>query len=199
MSLFIKNIFLVQLCLILAILYPTSLANLVVEVGTRHSHQTLLNLETKILTHTRLDGTHSWTPDDKTHVQKSSFCIVATVCRSVHLTILCISRVDDIHSLTYAIGHCWQALHSRSFDHNSNSMEISFCFYPISNEAISTTCCTRHDNCAVFAYAKVCYDMATRDWVTAKWIFHRIQIVRKISFVNGFLFQRKKCSDSLRF
>ena len=41
MSLFIKNIFLVQLCLILAILYPTSLANLVVEVGTRHSHQTL--------------------------------------------------------------------------------------------------------------------------------------------------------------
>ena len=37
-----KNIFLVQLCLILAILYPTSLANLVVEVGTRHSHQTLL-------------------------------------------------------------------------------------------------------------------------------------------------------------
>ena len=36
-----KNIFLVQLCLILAILYPTSLANLVVEVGTRHSHQTL--------------------------------------------------------------------------------------------------------------------------------------------------------------
>ena len=43
MSLFIKNIFLVQLCLILAILYPTSLANLVVEVGTRHSHQTLLS------------------------------------------------------------------------------------------------------------------------------------------------------------
>ena len=42
MSLFIKNIFLVQLCLILAILYPTSLANLMVEVGTRHSHQTLL-------------------------------------------------------------------------------------------------------------------------------------------------------------
>ena len=42
MSLFIKNIFLVQLCLILAILYPTSLANLVVEVGTRDSHQTLL-------------------------------------------------------------------------------------------------------------------------------------------------------------
>ena len=45
MSLFIKNIFLVQLCLILAILYPTSLANLVVEVGTRHSHQTLLQLD----------------------------------------------------------------------------------------------------------------------------------------------------------
>ena len=42
MSFFIKNIFLVQLCLILAILYPTSLVNLVVEVGTRHSHQTLL-------------------------------------------------------------------------------------------------------------------------------------------------------------
>ena len=46
MSLFIKNIFLVQLCLILAILYPTSLANLVVEVGTRHSHQTLLDFLT---------------------------------------------------------------------------------------------------------------------------------------------------------
>ena len=43
MSLFIKNIFLVQLYLILAILYPTSLANLVVEVGTRHSHQTLFH------------------------------------------------------------------------------------------------------------------------------------------------------------
>ena len=37
-----KKNFLVQLCLILAILHPTSLANLVVEVGTRHSHQTLL-------------------------------------------------------------------------------------------------------------------------------------------------------------
>ena len=37
-----KKYFLVQLYLILAILYPTSLANLVVEVGTRHSHQTLL-------------------------------------------------------------------------------------------------------------------------------------------------------------
>ena len=48
MSLFIKNIFLVQLCLILAILYPTSLANLVVEVGTRHSHQTLLKIEQNI-------------------------------------------------------------------------------------------------------------------------------------------------------
>ena len=44
-----KNIFLVQLCLILAILYPTSLANLVVEVGTRHSHQTLLYIQTPML------------------------------------------------------------------------------------------------------------------------------------------------------
>ena len=29
----------------LAILYPTSLANLVVKVGTRHSHQILLGLQ----------------------------------------------------------------------------------------------------------------------------------------------------------
>ena len=49
MSLFIKNIFLVQLYLILAILYPTSLANLVVEVGTRHSHQTLLKELNRLL------------------------------------------------------------------------------------------------------------------------------------------------------
>ena len=60
MSLFIKNIFLVQLCLILAILYPTSLANLVVEVGTRHSHQTLLvdSIIIPILTY----GAEGWDP-----------------------------------------------------------------------------------------------------------------------------------------
>ena len=37
-----KNIFLVLPINFLAILYPTSLANLVVELGTRHSHQILL-------------------------------------------------------------------------------------------------------------------------------------------------------------
>ena len=37
-----KKYFPYILCYILAILYPTSLANLVVEVGTRHCHQTLL-------------------------------------------------------------------------------------------------------------------------------------------------------------
>ena len=67
MSLFIKNIFLVQLCLILAILYPTSLANLVVEVGTRHSHQTLFHashcirigvFETKLPGMIRYNGNH---------------------------------------------------------------------------------------------------------------------------------------------
>ena len=42
MSLLINKIVLVKQYQILAILYPTSLANLVVEVGTRHSHQTLL-------------------------------------------------------------------------------------------------------------------------------------------------------------
>ena len=55
MSLFIKNIFLVQLCLILAILYPTSLANLVVEVGTRHSHQTLLHERHGVTDHQQFD------------------------------------------------------------------------------------------------------------------------------------------------
>ena len=42
-SLFIKKIFLVYHYQILAILYPTSLANLVVGVGTRYSHQILLS------------------------------------------------------------------------------------------------------------------------------------------------------------
>ena len=39
MPLFIKNISLYNLIKLLAIVYLTSLANLVVEVGTRHSHQ----------------------------------------------------------------------------------------------------------------------------------------------------------------
>ena len=42
MSLFIKNNSLYNPITFLATLYPTSLANLVVEVGIRHSHQTLL-------------------------------------------------------------------------------------------------------------------------------------------------------------
>ena len=50
MSLFIKNIFLVLHYQILAILHPTSLANLVAEVGTGHSHQILLFLVYLILT-----------------------------------------------------------------------------------------------------------------------------------------------------
>ena len=39
MSLFIKVLFLYNPIKFLAILYPKSLANLVAEVGTRHSHQ----------------------------------------------------------------------------------------------------------------------------------------------------------------
>ena len=42
MSLFTKIISLYNPIKFLAILYPTSLANLVVKVGTRHSHQILL-------------------------------------------------------------------------------------------------------------------------------------------------------------
>ena len=42
MSLFIKIISLYNHIHFLAILYPTSLANLVVEVGTKHCHQILL-------------------------------------------------------------------------------------------------------------------------------------------------------------
>ena len=42
MSLFIKIISLYNTIHFFAILYPTSLANLVVEAGTRHSHQILL-------------------------------------------------------------------------------------------------------------------------------------------------------------
>ena len=41
MSLFMKSISLYNPIKFLAILYPTSLTNLMVEVGTRHSHQTL--------------------------------------------------------------------------------------------------------------------------------------------------------------
>ena len=66
MSLFIKKNFLVQLCLILAILHPTSLANLVVEVGTRHSHQTLLGTAetelTKLMRHNTIDAIHNVYP-----------------------------------------------------------------------------------------------------------------------------------------
>ena len=42
MSVFIKNISIYNRIQFLATLYPTSLENLVVEVGTRHSHQILL-------------------------------------------------------------------------------------------------------------------------------------------------------------
>ena len=41
MSLFIINIFLYNHIQFLAILYPTPLANMVVQVGTRHCHQIL--------------------------------------------------------------------------------------------------------------------------------------------------------------
>ena len=43
MSLFRKNIFLYNPIKFLAILYPKSVVNLVVEVGTRHSDQILLD------------------------------------------------------------------------------------------------------------------------------------------------------------
>ena len=47
MSLFIKIIFLYNpINIFFAILYPSSLANLVVEVGTRHSHQILFEVMT---------------------------------------------------------------------------------------------------------------------------------------------------------
>ena len=39
----------------MAILYPASLANLVVEVGTRHCHQTLLYLESNYIKITKCD------------------------------------------------------------------------------------------------------------------------------------------------
>ena len=39
-----KKYFLIKLYSFLAILYTTSLANLVVEVGTRHSHQILVQV-----------------------------------------------------------------------------------------------------------------------------------------------------------
>ena len=44
MSLLINIIFIYNPINFLAILYPTSLANLVVAVGARHTHQTLLPL-----------------------------------------------------------------------------------------------------------------------------------------------------------
>ena len=70
MSLFIKNIFLVQLCLILAILYPTSLANLVVEVGIRHSHQTLLwpSLPTHIWVWWKCMASYCWYHNGRTFI-----------------------------------------------------------------------------------------------------------------------------------
>ena len=89
MSLFIKNIFLVQLCLILAILYPTSLANLVVEVGTRHSHQTLLdrcNPDTVYLKHI----ISHWTQlQSKLHavLHKESFGSRLAGCRGLHASL----------------------------------------------------------------------------------------------------------------
>ena len=49
MSLFMKIISLYNPIHIFAILYPTLLANLVVEVGTRHSHQILLDLRESTL------------------------------------------------------------------------------------------------------------------------------------------------------
>ena len=42
MSLFIESVSLYNPIDIFAILYPKSLANLVVDVGTRHSHQILM-------------------------------------------------------------------------------------------------------------------------------------------------------------
>ena len=49
MSLFIKNISLYNPIEFLGILYSTSLVNLVVEVGTRHSHQILLTVLLKFV------------------------------------------------------------------------------------------------------------------------------------------------------
>ena len=39
-------------------------------------------------------------------------------------------------------------------NHNSNVMEVSFCYHPKSNELITTRLCTCHGSCAVVAWTK---------------------------------------------
>ena len=72
----------------------------------------------------------------------------------------------------------WSPFHLCFFFHcNSNSMDIPFCSCLFSNEVIITSC-------AVMACAKICCDLMTSGWITARRNFHRIWIASKMPLVK---------------
>ena len=76
MLLFMKSISLCNPIKLSAILYPKSLANMVVEVGTRHNHQILL--------HGRLKCEESWSHVVKWFVYLSRDFTQVSYCKSCH-------------------------------------------------------------------------------------------------------------------
>ena len=59
------------------------------------------------------------------------------------------------------------------FRHNSNVIEISFCFH--SNEPIATIFRTWYDSCAAITWTTFGSDILTRNGITVKRIFHALQ------------------------
>ena len=78
----------------------------------------------------------------------------------------------------------WGLFHEWFFHHNSNSMEISFCFHWSCSAVIAMKFCTWLNSCAVMTCAKVCSDMLPCNGVTLKPIFHRISITMEKSFMK---------------
>ena len=65
--------------------------------------------------------------------------------------------------------------HWRVFIHDSNTVEIYFCFHPNFSVLIATTFCTCHGSCAVVACAKSCSDRThcNRQFVIWRFFFNR--------------------------
>ena len=81
-------------------------------------------------------------------------------------------KVFSCHNFIIVILNLWPLLLT-IFHQKSNMMENSFYSHPL----ITTKFCTWHNSCAVVTCAKLCCNMNTRNWITAKWILHRSWIV----------------------
>ena len=83
--------------------------------------------------------------------------------------------------------------HERFCHRNSNSMEISFCSFPICVQLIATEFCICHNNCAVVPCANFCSDTMSYNEFTPRPNFHWICISVEKSLVKWAMARKCLC------